>query len=589
MCGFSGIISSDVLQSNIIEKSLKSIKHRGPDNTLITDANSIFSSNLSNLKTQNKFSDCKNVFSNVWFGFNRLSIVDFSENAMQPFYDEKTACFFMLNGEIYNYKEIKLTFLSDCEFISNSDSEVAFKLYLKLGDSFIEHLQGMFSIVVYHKNEKKLKIWRDRFGIKPFYYFHNSKQFIFSSEIKGILNTNFVDNKPNFQGIAYSMYLGTCPSPLTIYENIYSLQAGHKLEFSVDENKLEIEPYWILKYNPSIRKIEYPEFYKDVKNLCNLYYTGEAEKAIMLSGGIDSGTLAYFYALIDQKLKALTIFQNKSSNNELEFAENNARNAGLNLQNFEVSNIKEEENMYLSSEEEPNFIPEPSLFLCEKANQQNIRVLYNALGPDEIFGGYEYYAKILKYQKFEFLLNIVPSFLFPFKKRQKLNDIKKFGLQNFPFISRSVFSWKEITDFLETNKKSIPQHPIDYLNNQINNLYPDFKSLPLLKKVSYYDIFYYISSHHSLRADVPSMLHSIEMRFPFLEHTFVEKYFNQADVFGNLKFELKPRMREYAQNYLSHKVLQMPKKGFTIDIDKNISQKEWYKLGLKQKFEEILI
>jgi len=595
MCGFSGLISDKNILSSSIENSLASIKHRGVDNTLITNTSSFYASNLSNAATKNIFPNCEAVNSNIWLGFNRLSFVDFSENGMQPFYDKNSDCFFMLNGEIYNYKALKKDLLADTNFSSDSDSEVAFKLYLKYGDAFINYLQGMFAIVIFHKKDLKLKIWRDRLGIKPFYYYHDSHNFIFSSEVKGILSSGLVTKKPNFQGIAYSMFLGTCPAPLTIYDNIFSLQAGHKLEFSFKEQSIKIESYWNLSYSPSSNIINYDEFAADVIQLCKLYDSASSEKAIMLSGGIDSGTLAYFYGLVNNNLKAFTIFQKDSANNELVFAIDNAANAGLDIQDFEIpaSPNKQVKEYYLNSEEEPNFIPEPTVFLAKKASELNVKILYNALGLDEIFGGYGYFQKIKHLQNFEWFLPLIPSFILPSQKRQKLMDLKKYGIQYLPFISRNKFTWDEINAFLSNNKQPIPEHPIAFINKQILILFPDFVNLPKLKQASYLDIFYYISSHHTFRSDVPSMLHSIEMRFPFLDHTFIQKYFNQSDTFVNIHKELKPQMRLFAKNYLSSKVLNMQKKGFSIDASKwiggDVSQKSWYKLGLDNIFDDLIL
>lgn len=593
MCGLSGILSNKKITADILENSLTAIKHRGVDNTLITDTEHFFASSISNTETQNNFPKCKDNSSNIWMGFNRLSFVDFSEKGMQPFYDKKTDCYFMLNGEVYNYKKLKNEKLANSKFFSDADSEVAFKLYLKYGDDFVNYLQGMFTIVIYHKKEQKVKVWRDRFGIKPFYYYHDADHFIFSSEIKGILSTKLVEKKPNFQGIAYSMFLGTCPAPLSIYKDIYALQAGHKLEYSNKTQKVTIESYWNLSYTPSFEKISYIEFAQDVQELCKLHDTSDTKKAIMLSGGIDSGTLAHFFGKVNPKLEAFTIFQENSSNNELEFAKDNAKNAGLPLQAFEIpANVNSQvKSNYLTAEEEPNFIPEPAIFLSEKAKEQKVKILYNALGPDEIFGGYGYFQKIKKWQKFTWLLPLIPTFLLPKPKRQKLNELKKYGIQNLPFTSRNKFSWLEIRTFLQKNGQAIPEHPIAFINRQVEKIYPDFIQLSKLKQASYLDIFYYITSHHTFRSDVPAMLHSVEMRFPFLEHTFIQKYFNQATIFKNLEKELKPQMRVYAKNYLTKKVLNMPKKGFSIDItkwmDKNNAQKTWYKLGLTNIFKEI--
>jgi asparagine synthase (glutamine-hydrolysing) len=597
MCGLSGIISGHNFSGDYIIKSIASIKYRGPDDTLIFDSHQkqFFSTAISGNYSKSKFRCInKKDESDCWFAFNRLSIVDLSHYAMQPFYENDTM--FMMNGEIYNYKELKNQYFQDAQLFSKSDSEIAFKLFLKFGNDFVNLLKGMFTITIYDIKSKKLKVWRDRLGIKPFYYTHQNGTFIFSSEIKGILSTELIKKEINPTGLAYSMYLNTCPAPLTIYKNIYSLQAGNYLEFCFEKEKISIQSYWHLEYNENNLETSFKNFSAELQKICNDYYTSEVEKAIMISGGTDSGTLAYFYGQIDNFLSTVHIYD--EAKKEFWYAENNSKNAGLKFINFEMPlhPDKEEIKLFLTAEEEPNTSPEPTLFLSKKAKELGVKILYNALGPDEIFGGYEYYSKIVKLHRYRFFINYFPSVFLPAKYKSKFKEFKIFGSEVYPFISRRLFSWEEICKLLKKNNFQIPkEHPIEFLKNQVMEVYPDFDKLPLMKKISYFDIFYYISSHHTFRSDQPSMKYGIEMRFPFLEHTFVEKYFNQKNTFSGIENELKPLFRKYVKNILSKEVIKMKKSGFIMPLknwiqnssDENVS-KTWYKMGLKEIFGEFL-
>jgi asparagine synthase (glutamine-hydrolysing) len=571
MCGFSGIISNDELRPEIILESIASIKHRGPDDTLIfTGAKEFYSCELSSPESKESFlqlpADNK---STAYLGFNRLSIVDLSANAMQPFFDQEKEVVFMLNGEIYNYIELRKEFLSDKPFVSQSDSEVAFRLYLKFGDDFVQHLRGMFSIVVYDLRNNTLKVWRDRLGMKPFYYTLVDGVFVFSSEMKGIFATNLLKKELNYQGLAYSMYLGTCPSPLTIYKHISSLEAGCKLEYSRFSGQVKIDRYWYLKYVPSKRTIGFDEFNADMVELCQLHQTGDVQKALMLSGGMDSGTLACYFSKSDQNLKCLNIFAKGHRIDEREFAKENALNAGLDIVYIEIPAAPSASQIesYMFAEEEPNAIPEPAVFLCDEARKMGIKVLYSALGPDEIFGGYQYFSTIHRIKDLSGLLKLTPNFLIPKKYREKFSEVKKYGLEYYPIICRRVFTWREITQFLKIKGHKEPVHPITYLQNQINTIYPNFRDLPLLKKASCLEIYYFIASHHSFRSDQPSMRFSIEMRFPFLDHQFIEKYFNQSDTFENIGKYLKPQFREYVSTVLPDIIFGMEKKGFSMPTE----------------------
>jgi asparagine synthase (glutamine-hydrolysing) len=369
---------------------------------------------------------------------------------MQPFYDEDRQVVFMLNGEVYNYAELRREFLANDQFQSNSDSEVAFRLYLKLGDEFIHHLRGMFSIVLYDFKTKCLKAWRDRLGMKPFYYAFVDGNFLFSSEMKGIFATGLIEQETNYQGLAYSMYLTTCPAPLTIFKNVHSLQAAHSLEFSLSDHAISTQSYWHLSYSPSKREIPFSEFDADLKEICRLHRTGDVEKAMMLSGGMDSGALAYYFSRFDPNMKCLNIFTACHSTDEREYAAENARNAGLQIHFLEIPTHPSAEvlDQFLTAEEEPNSSPEAALFLSEKAKEMGIKVLYNALGPDEIFGGYSYFRTVAKIQKFQPLLSILPDFILSKKYQSKFRELKQFGAESFPMLSRRLFSWEEIGVFL---------------------------------------------------------------------------------------------------------------------------------------------
>jgi asparagine synthase (glutamine-hydrolysing) len=597
MCGFSGWIVDSAIGANQIVLSLQAIKHRGPDDTRIVsgdDEPTMFSCSLSNAFSSQNFPSIHNQASKICFGFNRLSIVDLSDKAMQPFYDNDSNQLFMLNGEIYNYVELRNSYLSDVDFVSVSDTEVAFQLYKKLGVSFVELLKGMFSIVIYDYNSSKLKVWRDRLGIKPFYYTLTDNGLFFSSEMKGLFAIDGIGKELNYTGLAYSMYLGTCPSPLTIYKNIHTLQSGHYLQFDSSTHDIEVKPYWTLKYEPCYSSISSNTFNNDIEKICELYATDDVEKAIMLSGGLDSGTLAYFYGKYSDSMQAVHI-HNDNPNSEFEFAQLNAQHAGVKINNYNIplTFSSNEIEFLLNSEEEPNISPEPALVLCEKINDLKIKVLYNALGPDELFGGYAYYQIMSKYSRWRLLL-MLPLCIFPKKHQHKIKEIQEHGLDAFPFIARQIFTWNEVKKFLIDNNQSIPTHPIAYIQSQIQQAYPQFSNLPLLKKASYYDIFYYISSHHTFRCDQPSMLFSVEMRFPFLEHTFIEKYFNQADTFNEINKSLKPVFRNYIKPLLSPDVLAMKKQGFGVDIAQLFpstkhkhADKQWYLMMLKRITENI--
>lgn len=596
MCGFSGILSGEAICIKKMTDSLSAIKHRGPDDTLMfsgEDKKFIASPGLSRKETHQRFPYQQGT-AKLIFGFNRLSIVDLSENAMQPFYDVQAETLCMINGEVYNYKDLKVKYLSDIYMQSESDSEVAFKLYLKKGNDFIHLFRGMFSIVIYDFKKNVLKVWRDPVGMKPFFYHHSEKQFIFSSEVNGIFSTGLVKKSINYEGLAYSMYLCTCPAPLTVYEGVQSLQAGHFLEFNYSSHELKIAPYWVLKYQPT-KKMDFEELNADIIEAVQLYLTGDVPKALMLSGGVDSGILAYYFSKVDNGIVALNIYAPEHYLDEREFALANADNADMKLISVEI-NLKPGKNEieeYLLTEEEPNHDVEAAYFICKAAKEKGFKILYAALGPDELFGGYEYYQRVKKIAKYNRLLKTLPKGLLPKHYEEKLKIFKKYGLYIYPFISRQRILWSDIISFLRARNIAVPLHPVEYLIRQANQLYPEFSEMPMLKKMSWLDFHYYIGSHHCFRNDQASMKHSVELRMPFLDHVFVEKYFNSTDTFEGIEKGLKPKLKEFAKRILPPKVMAMPKKGFSMPTQEWAKQLEtslmpmnpqsiWYFAGYKK-------
>lgn len=566
MCGISGIFTKEKINGRAISQSLKSIQHRGPDNSLCgiykNQKFQFLSNEISDNETKSYYINSENEQSDNWIGFNRLSIIDLSNNGMQPFYDESSQTAFMLNGEIYNFSELRDNELRNESFISNSDTEVAFKLYLKFGDEFIHKLRGMFTIVVVEYISGKVKIWRDRFGVKPLYYIINEHQFIFSSEMKGLFATELIQKEIETKHLAHIYYLNSNFAPNTLYQNIFCLEAATKLEVDFNSFQFKKVKYWELKYEPQNQVIEREEFISDLNEVTRLSTVADVKQALMLSGGLDSGILSHFLSLNNAEIEAVTIYnKNDDRLNEFEFAKITAEKNNMKLSGFEVPDNVDLATLYeyATTEEEPSGSIEPAYFLAKKASEKNTKVLYNALGLDELFYGYKYFAQAIKFDSYKSFLSNKFKYLLKGSKHYRYDEMTKLGIHALPFITRSTMSWKSILELFGRNDW---EHPVLELMKDVP---PDFYKFPVEKQLSWLDFHFYISSYHTFRSDQPSMKHSVEMRFPFLDHLFVQKYFNQTYLNQNLSSNNnKPFLRKNAGSLLDERVLNMPKKGFSM-------------------------
>lgn len=219
MCGFYGIVSK---KFNFSKKNLKeitsSIKHRGPD--MHGSINEVI---------DNKY---------IYFDHNRLSILDLSNNGTQPYVSEDKNFIMVFNGEIYNFKEIKKVLENkNITFNSNTDTEVLFKSWIYWGDKCLEKLIGMFSFAILDRRTKKISLIRDNFGMKPLYFYKDSDNFYFSSEIICILKIHNKKFEVNLDRTFDYLIKGNCDdTDETFFKNIYQLRPGEILSLDINKN-----------------------------------------------------------------------------------------------------------------------------------------------------------------------------------------------------------------------------------------------------------------------------------------------------------------------------------------------------------------
>lgn len=525
MCGIAGIVSlSKSLDERKItlHKMLKEQEHRGPD------AQQDWHDNACSL------------------GHNRLSIIDLSEEANQPMHSHCGRYVVVFNGEIYNYIEIKKELQNHFVFKTQSDTEVLLSAYIHWGKSFLDKLNGMFSIAIWDKKEQNLFIARDRFGVKPFYYFQDKNQLIFASEIKTIWAAGIPKNKNNKVWANYLSY-GTYGLPHeTFWETIFQLPAAHYAEISLN-NSCEIIPkkwYNFVSRVNSIEAMQLTELKKQYSELLNdaiqLRFRADVPLGMNVSGGLDSSTLI---ALIHknlpshQNMEAFTFYCNDANYDELPWVKDLLKDKPYHLNE-----------VLLKSEDVPQLIAEmsknqdepfggfPTLaysLLFKEARKKGIKVLLDGQGMDEAWAGYDYY-------------------------HNNSNHIIQ-GLNSSP-VRPEVLN----QDFLAFAEKENYEKPFE------SNM----------KNMQYRDIFYTKIPRALRFNDRISMLHGTELREPFLDYRLVELAFAQADA---VKFEngnTKWMLRQISQEIMSNKIALAPKRTL------QTPQREWIAKDLNPYFSD---
>ncbi|MEV9499234.1 asparagine synthase (glutamine-hydrolyzing) [Aliarcobacter butzleri] len=550
MCG---ILGTNFLNERF-DKSLELLHHRGPD----------FQNSIK--------------IGNKQFGHTRLAIIDLDEEANQPMIFDDILLVF--NGEIYNYKE--LIHVEHLECKTKSDSEVLIRLYQKYGFDFLNKLNGMFSFCIYDMKKDLYFCARDRYGKKPFFYYFKDNKFIFSSSVKSILN--LLDYKPNLNKVALSKYMQYFVSfgEDSFYQDIFKLEASTYLIYEPNKPcELQKKKYYKINTYKAIK--EEKQALNDIEELLfkSVEYrlNSDVEVASLLSGGIDSSLISALYTKISgKKINTFSIGYDEYKNYcELDFAQITAKHINSNHHPVEI-NQKEyikhfEQTLDMLEEPHGDSAAIPLNILTKQINKAGIKTVLSGEGSDEIFLGYDNYAKFLKYYEFEkslsnkqnlFLNEIIGALQNNTKESEYLRRIvKKQNLYNsfgeiYTDIQRKRLFKKVPTFKSETTK----QDPVDWM--------------------SYIDLKIWLGESLLSKVDRISMGNSLEVRTPFLDFNLVNYMFNvesHIKVGDTNKYLLK----KIASKYIPNEIINRTKKGFNSPFN------EWLNKEYKDKILDVIV
>jgi len=507
MCGIAGIIGKNASEL-VLDKMLLSQKHRGPDFT------------------------GKYVGESALLGHNRLSIIDLSEEANQPFYSKDNRFILVYNGEIYNYVELKEDLKSEFQFTTNSDTEVLLAAYIKWGKECLSKLNGMFSFAVWDVQEKKLFVARDRFGIKPFYYHLKNNTFYFASEIKA-LHASGIQKTPDKKVWASYFAYGTYGNPdETFWEGIQQLPGGHYIEYI--ENRLTISKWYF--FEQEIKKQQKELSFETVKatyqklleDNIKIHFRADVPVGFNMSGGLDSSTLLAFVNKTQKRdnINAYTFYCGHENYDELPWVEEMIAETKNPLKKVlvkvnEIEQLSEE--MAFLQDEPYGGIPTIAYGeIFKQAQKDGVKVLLDGQGMDEQWAGYDYYVN-------------------------KSNSLIQ-GVQKPPFRTNVLNE-----DFLKLAVK--PDFPKPFEDDVLN--------------LQYRDLFYTKTPRALRFNDRVSMGASTELRVPFLDYRLVEFAFAQPLAYKIKNGVQKYLLRELVSAYLSPNITFAPKRPL------QTPQREW--------------
>ncbi|MEA3354535.1 MAG: asparagine synthase (glutamine-hydrolyzing) [Campylobacterota bacterium] len=499
------------------------------------------------------FCDIKQIKNN-FFGHTRLSIIDLKDEANQPMVFDDILIVF--NGEIYNYDELIYSLNLNC--VTKSDTEVLIRLYQKYDIEFLNLLNGAFSFAIYDIKKERYFCARDRYGKKPFFYYHSGDKFIFSSMIKPIIK--LLGYTPKLNKVALSQYLQyfTPLAPNTFYSDILKLDKASYLIF--ENNKLSIKKYYKIKTYKKIKdeKTALKKIEELLVDSVEQRLKSDVEVGTLLSGGIDSSLISTIYAQhTNHKINTFSVgYKTHQKYSELPYASLVAKNIKSNHTALEIEQkdfIESLDNVF-ESLEEPHADPAaiPLYHLTSQIKKQEIKTVLSGEGSDELFLGYDNYAKFLKYYSFadtlqndqyKFLDDIIGALQTNTKESEYLKRVvKKQNIYNsfgeiYTELQRKRVLKKAATFKTENPKKD----PVDWM--------------------SYIDMKIWLGEALLSKVDKISMANSVETRNPFLDFRLVDTVFS---IDSSLKTGTtnKYLLKKIASKYIPDEIINRTKKGF---------------------------
>ncbi len=587
MCGLTGYIDfNNSSSAAILKQCTDTMSHRGPDGSGY------------------EFFQHDNF--QVGLGHRRLSIIDLSNAASQPMWYKDFCIIF--NGEMYNYAEVRaeLEKLGHL-FITHSDTEVLLHAWEEWGGKMIDRFIGMFVFIIYDKEKKELNCFRDRAGVKPFYYYWHNGLFLFSSELKSFHKHPHFKKEINLQAIQQFFQYGYIMAPLSIFNHTHKLLPGHYLTFSTAQKEFKISKYWDAydAYNKPKLDITEAEAKKQLETLlisaCKYRMVADVPVGVFLSGGYDSTAVtALLQAHQQEKIKTYTIGFYEDDHNEAQYAKKVA------------THLKTEHTEhYCTTKEAQEIIPgipyycdEPfgdssiiPTTLVSQLARKEVTVALSADAGDEIFAGYPKYpltlglvkkmnafpgfikkpaGKILQYVPDSLLFKIVDHSAVSIKKK-RMSGI----LQNQPnttgvmdVLLSQVYSNEQLDELL-SNKTEKPWSFFEsehMLNDSVGGL----------DKLLAVDYKTYLPDDILVKVDRAGMSTSLEGREPLLDHRLVEFVAQLPEKFKLNGKNKKYLLKEIVHDYVPKEIMERPKMGFGVPVF------DWLRNDLRYYAEEYL-
>lgn len=566
MCGITGIFTFSESGANcksFINDSVTALNKRGPDAQHVL------------------------IGENCALGHARLSIIDISNAADQPFKDDSGRYILIFNGEIYNYKQLYKSYLSDIELKTNSDTEVLLHLLIRKGADALNLLHGFFAFSFTDLQTQKSLIARDRLGKKPILYYRDSDKFIFASEIKAIeaFKLKLSINKNSVY--QYFTYNYNPSNKETIYSEIYKLAPGEFLDVDLKTGQYQSH-FWysILPPKPNVA-ITYVQAQEQLINLLTdavqERLVADVPLGAFLSGGIDSSVVVALASKFVNQLNTFSIgFSDNPFFDETKYAQLVAKKYKTNHETILIDSSV----LLANVQNVLDYIDEPfadssalAVYVLSKETKKHVTVALSGDGADEVFAGYNKYSGEYKIQNANWSLNLLKHLEPIFKQlpssragtiTNKVRQINKLieGLNlesHQRFLRYCAINTSDTLQnlFSQNFKSQLVLTEIENLNTDLAKIESQISSI---NDILWRDQQMVLPNDMLVKVDLMSMANSLEVRSPFLDYRVVE-FANKLPENFKIDSKFKKKIVQDAfKDSLPNELYNRPKKGFDVPL-----------------------
>jgi asparagine synthase (glutamine-hydrolysing) len=540
--------------------------------------------------------DFQDIYIDEWIGLGhrRLSVIDTSEAANQPMWDENRRYCIVFNGEIFNYRELKKYLEGKgVQFHSQSDTEVLLKLYMQEKEHCLSKLDGFFAFCIYDVVERNFFLARDRYGIKPLLYLFDEDKFIFGSEMKALVRYG-IEKDIDYTSLYTYLQLSYIPAPNTVFNSVKKLLPGHYLK--VEHQKIEDQAYYEIPYQHEAPVLSY----EDAKKRFTMLLEQSVQRRLVadvplgafLSGGIDSSVITALASRYKPDLHTFSIgFRDEKFFDETDYARLVARHFNTDHTVFSLTNS----DLFAHIHDILNYIDEPfadssaiAVYILSKQTRKHATVALSGDGADELLGGYNKHAA--------FVRSMRPGL------KENLAMAAAPIMKLFPQSRNNTFSNKtrQILRFSQGMKLSLPErywfwasfaaekNALMLLNGSTREkvVQKDYEMrktdvLQFLFSKSNLNGILLTDTKHVLpndmlhKVDLMSMANSLEVRPPFLNDELVNFIFCLPEEYKITRNNRKKILQDSFKDILPPELYNRPKKGFEVPLLK------WFRNEMK--------